>query len=450
MPPPKILLISYLFPPAGGIAVQRALSLAKYLPRCGFEVHVLKGRNSSGPVEDPSLLRHVPDAVTVHSAFAPELPFVFRQKLWKRVAANNGGARSAKSSFAWKPAIARLAKRILCPEPEILWVPFATRAAAGIIRRHGIRLVLITAPPFSAFVAGNRLKRRFPDLKLVSDFRDEWLSFYLKDFDFQSGEHTRRRAGEIERETIERSGLVVAVTESSKEEIRRRYPDQPGAKFVCLPNGYDPEVFADFRPRSHGGPRVVVTHMGTVYKTASPRYYLNALDGMPEALRNRIETRFIGRVSEGERELLEGRKSAVRQLGFLPQAEALHMAEDTDFLLLTMTNDISLPGKLYEYLAMRKPVLAITRRGGEVERILRETSAGWVADPDDCAGIQAMLSRAIDSVGRGHDAVVPDGEAIRRYERPRLAAEYADLMRRVLEEEPLPLQMPENAAAQCR
>src|ERR1039458_1423775 len=56
----RILIMSYLFPPVGGIGVQRALSLARYLPQCGFDVHVLKATNSGGPVMDPELLRMVP------------------------------------------------------------------------------------------------------------------------------------------------------------------------------------------------------------------------------------------------------------------------------------------------------------------------------------------------------------------------------------------------------
>jgi hypothetical protein len=70
---PKLLIVSYLFPPNGGIAVQRALSLAKYLPENGFEVHVLKGRNAASPANDPSLLQHIPPSVRVHDAFTPEI-----------------------------------------------------------------------------------------------------------------------------------------------------------------------------------------------------------------------------------------------------------------------------------------------------------------------------------------------------------------------------------------
>ena len=196
---------------------------------------------------------------------------------------------------------------MLCPEPEILWVPFALRKARKIIKRHGIEFVLVTVPPFSALVVGTALKREFPALRLISDFRDEWLSFYLKDFDFQSDDHTRRKAETIERESVEHSDLVVAVNESSRDEIRRRYPLQPDRKFVVVPNGYDPETFAGFLPRANQSPRMLVTHVGTVYKTASPRYYLDAADGLPEEVRSQIETRFVGRIAESEQPLLEGR-----------------------------------------------------------------------------------------------------------------------------------------------
>ncbi len=85
----------------------------------------------------------------------------------------------------------RIAQRILCPEPEVLWVPFATRAARRIIKEHRIDCVLVTAPPFSAFLIGNALKAENPDLTYVADFRDEWLTFYINNNDFQNTAHTR-------------------------------------------------------------------------------------------------------------------------------------------------------------------------------------------------------------------------------------------------------------------
>ncbi len=432
----KLLLVSYLFPPAGGIAVQRALSLAKYLPRHNFEVHVLTARNAAVPVMDPGLMSHVPDSVCVHGSFTPELPFHWRHKIWNllsRTGKINAPRESSAGGPAAKPSlIQRLVRRILCPEPEVLWVPFALRKARRVIRQSGIEAVLITAPPFSAFLLGIALKKEFPQLKLISDFRDEWLDFYLKDFEFQGGEHTRLRAAKIEREAVECSDLVVAVTSTTLDRIRRRYPAEPESKFACIHNGYDPDVFAGFRHRQHGTGRVVVTHMGTAYKTASPRYYLDAMDELPNPWRQTVETRFIGRITEAERALMSGRKSTVRMLGFLPQSEAIGMVEETDYLLLTMTDNISLPGKLFEYLAMRKPVLALCEPGSEVDRLLRATGGGLSADYRDPHAIGRMLIAACEAARDGRRLASGNDDAISRFERPRLAAEYGERIQRLL------------------
>lgn len=436
MPKPKLLIINYLFPPAGGIAVQRVISLAKHLPRLGFEVHVLSAGNAATPVRDPGLLKHVPPEVTVHRSFTPELPFEVQKKLWSLVsppakAAPAAPAPQPSSRPGWKSRAAGLIKKALTPDPQVVWVPFALRKARRIIRRHGIDAVLVSVPPFSTFLATNALKREFPHLRLISDFRDEWLNFYLEDFEFQGSSYTRRRAEEIERTTIQLSDLVVAVTHSSLQTIRDRYPDQPDSKFACVHNGYDADLFKGFTSRPHNQPKVLVTHMGTAYKTASPRYYLDALDQMPAEIRARIATRFIGRVSEEEQACLTGRKSDIQLLGFMSQSQALREVETTDYLLLTMTNDISLPGKLFEYLATGKPILALSPAHGEVNRILQATRAGWCVDPQDPVAIQEMLAKAI-RLASDKSWFQPDRDAIQGFERASLAELYGRRIRALL------------------
>jgi glycosyltransferase involved in cell wall biosynthesis len=431
----RVLLISYAFPPTGGIAVQRILSFAKYLPSHGHEVHVLTARNPASPVYDPGLLRHVPPQVQLHRTWTLEPPFHLRKKWWGLIAGKaadpspRAPAGPPPKPAAWKQAVSSALRRLLCPDPQVLWTPSAIRRAGALIRRRRIDTVLVTAPPFSTFLIGAAVKRRFPEVRLVADFRDEWLRFYLTDFDFLSSDYTRRRAAEIEREIIERADIVIAVTRTSLAEIRGRYPGQPESKFAFLPNGYDPEVFASFQPRPHGQPRMVVTHMGTAYRTASPRYYLDAVDALDPDVRATIETRFVGRIAETEQEIFANRLSPVRLIGFLPQQEALRQVEETDFLLLTMTNDFSLPGKLFEYMATGKPILALSPPGGEVARLLEETGAGVCVPHDNPEAIAGMLRAAWRRVMSGQPAPQVRWDRIRRYERPRVAAELSALLR---------------------
>src|ERR1700690_1209584 len=93
MPQDKIPLIRCYFPPAGGIQVQRALSLARYLPENGFQVFVLTAR-ASVPNKDPELMKMIPEGVQVHRTWTLEPPFGLRKKLWSRVNSASSSGRA--------------------------------------------------------------------------------------------------------------------------------------------------------------------------------------------------------------------------------------------------------------------------------------------------------------------------------------------------------------------
>jgi glycosyltransferase involved in cell wall biosynthesis len=447
---PKVLLISFLFPPNGGVAVLRALSFARYFPAQGVELHVLKCGNASGPVKDPTLLRQVPGSVQLHNAYYPEIPFELKQAAWRILGRSKSKpqAPSGAAEATAKPSanarsgslLQRGIKRILSPEPEVLWVPFALRKARRIIRKYGINTVLVTAPPFSTFLVGNRLKKDFPGLKLISDFRDDWLGFYLRDFEFQGGDFARQQAIRIERETAESSDLVVAVTPTTAERMQARYPDLPPSRFAMIPNGYEPESLPDLRRDRDPAKakavsrKIVVVHTGTVYKATSVRRYLDALDELPAPVRDRFETRLVGRVTAEEASLLTSRKSTVKQLGFLPQKEALQTLADADYALVLMTDEATRPQKLLEYLGMGKPVLAIGKQGGEMERLLSETGGGWCVDASDREAIKALLTQAAD--GTLLKTFQPNRKAIERYQRPQIAGEYVRQIEALLANSP--------------
>ncbi len=432
----KLLLISYLFPPAGGVPVQRALSLARYLPRNGYEVHVLCCRNPGIPTLDPSLVKRIPPEVRVHRAFSPELPFRARQAVWALLAPKRKTAapvvqasQPAGQPSAIKKGIQAVMRRVFCPDPEVVWVPFALRRARQVIRRYGIDTVMITVPPFSALIVGLRLKQEFPHIKFVADFRDEWLDYYLNEFEFYKGGYMRTRSTAIERDVATQASLIASVTPGIVEIMQRRYPDLPATKFGLVYNGYDSEQFADFKARPHGTGKVVITYAGTLHPTSSPKPYFDALDNLPDNLRAHVETRLMGRVTDGEAPHLENRKSVIREYGFLPQREVFRHLEETGYLLLIQNYAPALGGKIFEYLATGKPILAITHEHGEVARLLKETGGGLWADPSTPGAIEAMLTRAVEAVLQGKPVCGLDRSSVERFDRRNQAAEYARLMR---------------------
>jgi glycosyltransferase involved in cell wall biosynthesis len=410
-------------------------SLAKYLPPCGFRVHVLTAKNPAAVSQDTRLLEGIPDSVSVERILAPEVPFRLRKVLKRTFGL--GGSRSpaepakteaAKVNGGWKHRLKVPIQNLMCPDPQVFWVGRAIRRAAATIEREKIETVLVSAPPFSMFLIGNALKQRYPDLRLVSDFRDEWLDYYLNTLSVNASEYVRRKSAEVERETVRLSDRIVAVTEATRRTMRRRYPQEPAEKFELIPNGYDPQAFVGFHSRPHEGGRTRVTYLGTVYQPTPPESYLEALASLPEAVRARFETLFIGRIENGRhRALLEGAEG-VRTIDFLPQQEALRYAEESDYLLLIWNDSLNIPGKLFEYFATGKTVLALTQPGSEVWRIVTATRAGRCVDMADRQAIAALLVEADSRRQAGLENYAPDVEAIRAYERPRLVARYSQMI----------------------
>ena len=287
--------------------------------------------------------------------------------------------------------------------------------------------MILNAPPYSTLKIGVALKRRFPHLKLITDFRDEWLGYYLRQFDSASPKRIRM-AEELEREVVTASTHVSTVTKEWVKRLRHRYPNEPADKFIYVPNGYEPEMFEGFKSRTRTDGKMLITYFGSVHmnRVYSPKNYLEAIEELPAEVRDGMETRFIGRVRPDAELCLKNTRARVTQLGFMPRPQGLHYLEETDFLLLIATDPTSHAGKLFEYLATGKPILAISPPDGEIGKLLEETGAGWCVDPWDRTAIQTMLLEAFHRLQSGQRLITPNLAAIRSYSWPAIFSTYCD------------------------
>jgi hypothetical protein len=247
----NVLLVTYSFPPAGGVGVLRALSLAKYLPENGIQLQVLTARNAAAVGQDAAPLAQVPPSVTVHRTWTLDLPFALRKAIKKLLSrsprpstdnqqpATNNRPPTASNPRSRPNPLKLLIANLLLPDPQIGWLPFAVPAARRLIRARKIDLVLITVPPFSSVAIATHLRRTFPNLPIVVDFRDEWLTSTIDLVSFNNNERARRIARRTEAEAVRDATAIVCVTEAATAEMRKRYADQPAAKFHCIPNGFD-------------------------------------------------------------------------------------------------------------------------------------------------------------------------------------------------------------------
>lgn len=427
----NVLLVTYSFPPVGGVGVLRAASFARYFPAERIRLDVLTTRNPAAVGTDSSLLEEIPHEVTVHRTVTLDLPFGIKKRVKRLVSGKEASANGGKvvGESRRPPFAKRLVQDLLLPDPQVTWLPVLKHTARQIVRMRGIDLVLITVPPFSCTLLVESLRRQFPDLPIVLDFRDEWLATAFELFLFSGSERARRVAQRIEAHAVANAVAVVAVTEGQRQQIRARYPEQPENKFFLIPNGFEPDRFDRSAAPSPSCDRIVVSYVGTVYALTAPNELVEALQGLPSDVRSQFLLRFIGHIEEPRfRNALLRLEGMVELKGFMPQREALAMLNKTDYVLLINHDPLNVVGKFYDYLGAGKPILGVVHPQGEVRRLIDELRAGWWADIHDVNAIRKLF---LDAAARGKapfPGFNPDTAKIAQYERKALAKRYAALL----------------------
>ena len=390
---PRVLLISFYFPPAGGGGVQRVLKLCKHLPAHGWDVDVLAPIDPRWSALDPALAERIPAETTVHRA--PYRGPSFAQTPAARLAAAEGARRVLVRGQL-------VGRRLLLPDPEVAWFPDAVRAGVRIVRERSIDAIVTTSPPSSAHVIGAAIERR-TGVRFVADFRDSWLANPHRRYDSAAQRAKHSVEQRIARIALRRVDAISAVTDSIAEEAASLAPR--GTPVRVVPNGCD---FDDFAGLSYArGERMRIVHAGSFFGQRSPRPFLAALSTLLAArpeLRGRVEAVFLGELRPADREWAFGLGlgDALQLPGFQPHDRTLAAMKGADVLLLLIPRaggrGISvLSGKVYEYLAAERPVLALVPPEGQAATLLRDTGAAWIADPDDGEAIAAALEQSVDA-----------------------------------------------------
>ncbi len=429
----RVLLISFSFPPAGGVGVLRALSLAKYLPASGIQIDVLTARNAPSIKRDFSLAQQVPAGVIIHRCWTLDLPFGLRKTIKRAVAASKSTSTSSLASDLAAPRkpgfLQRVIGGLLLPDPQVGWLPFALPAAARIIRRHEIDLVLVTVPPFSSVRLVTKLREIFPSLPIVLDFRDEWLTSTLHLVSFSHSLRAQCVARKAEAEAVRDATAVVSVTRAADRVLKARYPAEVPTKFHLIQNGFEtlPPFIPNIFPAEDK--RVVLTFIGSVYGSSNPSTLIEAVGLLPPAIRSRLLIRFVGHIeTPALRQGLASLGDTVDLRGFLPQAEALQAIAASHYLLLISHDPINVAAKFYDYLGSGKPILAAICPDGEIREILEDTEAGIWADVNDVCAICQMLKSAVGEVDVAQASFRPRRDRIAAYHRMQLTRRYAELL----------------------
>ena len=404
----RVLIVSMYWPPAGGAGVQRPLKLSGHLAELGFEVHVLAPDDSKWLHRDPTL--RTPPGVIVHRAtnHGPR----------SRRPAEELRGRRGLDRFRVRASLA--ARQLLVPDAAVLWNLTSVPAARRIVRSHRIDVVLTTSPPGSVHFVGAAAART-TGVRWVADLRDSLATHVHR-------RHDVRGEQALARLVARRADAVVCASHAIAEETRSLRPRGP---VVEIGNGCDFEDFAGLPYRR--ADRFRVTHAGSFFGRRDPRPFLDALaraDGD-------VLARFVGDFRSADREYAERLRLGDRLelIPYLPRQDVLALQRDSEALLLLIPEADGrgkgvLSGKVFEYLAAERPVIAAVPTDGEAAELLRSTGAGLVAAPDDVDGLADAVGELENRWRAGDlDGAPLSPDVRRRLSRRARAEELASLLR---------------------
>jgi glycosyltransferase involved in cell wall biosynthesis len=400
-PRKRVLIVAYYFPPSGGPGVQRVLKFAKYLPEFGWDPAVLTVRDGDYPARDPSLLAEIPPGMPVHRTPIFEPYTVYRaltgKKKGEAVDVNTNYRPGTKVPLAEKLSQAVRAT-LFIPDARVGWLPYGLGRGARIAREWGADLIFSSSPPYTAALLGRGIARR-AKLPWVFELRDPWTGFLSAPVRHGPSRDLDRR---LERNCVRDADRVVLAWRGIGRDLESKYPGLGAPKFRLIENGFDPDDLAGVEPiRSD---RFTVVYTGSMYGVRNPGTFLEAvarLLGGGRVSPGELLVRFVGRFGDEVRAMfrrpeLEG---VVEEVGHRPHAESVRYTLGADVLLLVV-DDVAgsegiVPGKVFEYIGARRPILAVAPEG-DVADLIRRTGAGVVVDRNDVNGMAEALARWIE------------------------------------------------------
>ena len=412
----RVLMIAYLFPPIDNSGTQRSLKFAKYLPQFGWEPIVMTADRPPNGHVDNRLLGELPPGIRVL-----RVPMLSERigELVGRLAVTPAARARISNGISW-----RLRGRWQRPDAYASWRPTARRAALRAFKDIGFDAVFATGFPWTSLLIGRDVSLA-TGRALVADFRDPWAAEDV----FSSGDRYYADNIPLERSVIRHAAAVISLSETMIGTMRTAHPDSEPSKFITIPNGFDPDDLAVAQPPAHDCFRIVYTG---VWKNG---YTLDALYDV------------IGRLAQSAPHLLErlevvaagfapghaqsrGLARYVTEPGVLSHAAAVSLMHSADLLFMTNPSgsrqQACLPGKIYEYLATGRPVLAVTDPEGEAGRLIQTIGGGIAVSPNDPARLERVIAEALTA---RRLTVPPQNRcALKAFERPALARKLAAVL----------------------
>ncbi|WP_420601366.1 glycosyltransferase family 4 protein [Flagellimonas sp.] len=370
----KVLVITYYWPPAGGPGVQRWLKFVKYLPDFDIEPWVYIPENPTYPIIDENLGKEVYEEIKILKQPIKE-PYAWAGLLSKKKTKTiSSGIIQEKDPSVLEKLLLWVRGNFFIPDARKLWVKPSLKFLSKIIEEENIDTIITTGPPHSVHLIGLGLKKKF-SLQWITDFRDPWTSIgYHKKLRLTSA--SQKKHERMELEVLNNADKIVVTSNTTKEEFGQ-LTNKP---IKTITNGFDDAYVA-----KESDSEFTISHIGSLLTGRNPRVLWEALKELVnenESFRKSLQIQLAGVVGE---EVLESIRENqlepyVSSLGYLSHDQVLEVQQKSQVLLLLEIDSEEtkgiIPGKLFEYLNARRPILAVGPEGWEAGQIVEASKAG--------------------------------------------------------------------------
>lgn len=427
----KVLIATYYWPPSGGSGVQRWMYFAKYLQTFGIEpiIVTIDPKSASYNTFDESLYKEVSSIRTIHTEGGFQIlklySFLKSGNANKKIPTGNLGSK--EPSFFDKIA-SKVRANYFIPDARVSWNKKALPEIQKIITEEKIDFLITTGPPHSTHLLGLAIKKSFPTIKWIADFRDPWREVYYNNL-FKRSKKADLKDAQFEKEVIEKSDVILTVGPSMADLISNKTTNPTKVKYIL--NGFDASKMEGLTKHRHA--EFTITHVG-VWTLQQP--FQEVADALDQLLKEhtdwKINFRLVGNVHEDIIQTLQAvERLNVELIGKVNHQTALQEMMNADVLLNCLANmeqsKLLISGKLMEYLATGNNTIIIGNPDGDAAHLAQPIPNAEVVSANDSKALKTIFEKFY-LVGRVDSKPHP---SIYNYTRENTARELKELIEKL-------------------
>lgn len=421
----RVLIITYYWPPSGGSGVQRWMYFAKYLSDFGITPYVITVNESEASYKtlDESFRKQVEHVKTYRTSTFELIRFYSKMVTGDSNKAIPMGFAGDKKHGVFQKFSRYIRGNYFIPDARIGWNKYAISKAREVIRDEKIDLVITTGPPHSTHLIGLALKQEL-SIPWFADFRDPWTEVYYNTMMYRSA-RADKKDKQLESNVLENADAVLTIGPSMKQLLQNKLKEKH-EKVHAILNGYDAGIFKGLHRTRTDRDSFIIAHIGVLGEMQPITTFLKAVSKLLQEspqLEQLLLFRIIGNVSavvlEEVRSITPRLKLEV--ISYVPHKEALNHMMNADLLFNSLAetpgSKLLISGKLMEYIASGRAILALGDPEGDAAMLLQDMKHARVLSRNDEQGIKLYLENIISEWKAGTlDANRQDIEKYSRYE----------------------------------